>query len=98
HVLYSLYLHDALPISISAFSASVMCGLVPSACRMSVDWRTRLLRSITSTISRDCVWANSISAASRTAGFSKSAGNNLSRRFLARSEEHTSELQSPDHL
>src|SRR5258708_39166958 len=63
--IYTLSLHDALPISFLSVGLSGFGGVLPFARRMLVD---------------------------RRAWLTESAFNET------RSEEHTSELQSPDHL
>src|SRR5258708_35058301 len=72
--IYTLSLHDALPI----FSSS-------SFCRSA----TFFSRSVT----RDC---DSLSARSRATR--SSSRERALKESQSRSEEHTSELQSPDHL
>src|SRR5258708_22736988 len=68
--IYTLSLHDALPIS---------CEFRDSRRRCNESWRDSRLRPFPS----------------RAAARRRYASG---RRFPPRSEEHTSELQSPDHL
>src|SRR5258708_21699405 len=75
--IYTLSLHDALPISGSAFPVLSRCT------------KMMLLFSFNATNAICCPSCDTTGAPSRTRAKSKPAG---------RSEEHTSELQSPDHL
>src|SRR5438552_10836641 len=73
--IYTLSLHDALPISARSY------GLMISASRSSWDAPANRLRMRTP------------SSSSRT-----ETNSLATTRTASRSEEHTSELQSPDHL
>src|SRR5207244_7742556 len=90
-VIYSLSLHDALPMSVVS---GVLFGLLaykpqlalvmPVALVAAGQWRT--------------VVATAITVMALVGITSLVFGADLWFAFAARSEEHTSELQSPDHL
>src|SRR5207244_9303676 len=84
--IYTLSLHDALPISGTLRNAGVRHArgrvAVIVVCRLRNHRRNH----------------GRVQQSRRAAQRSGSRGNKLTRKRSGRSEEHTSELQSPDHL
>src|SRR5207244_13303221 len=97
HQLYPLFLHDALPIS-SAIGSRSKAGMISSAkVRRPATEAPGAANSTFSTppASSRFSWAM-ISSGVPSKG--ASSRTNESSSSLMRSEEHTSELQSPDHI
>src|SRR5207244_8860892 len=85
--IYTLSLHDALPISsigrLRRFRALELHGIRSVAIRGGYGAHLIFYRTTGNTVSVERVMHGA---------------RDLERRLLERSEEHTSELQSPDHL
>src|SRR5207244_12120690 len=85
-LLYPLSLHDALPICSACSPAHRRCSSSSTRSRCSCSW-SRSTRFSCSSIS------------ARSSTFRSKCSGRASPAFPpGRSEEHTSELQSPDHL
>src|SRR5207244_12484675 len=84
--IYALSLHDALPISIARCGGAVGPSLKPSTSDTSAGWHAQ---SASRSPRRLHLWSPSRSI---------TAAGNTRTEIRSRSEEHTSELQSPDHL
>src|SRR5207244_5247826 len=87
-----LSLHDALPISTSKPSSVNISAIAPRSSSSSSTTRICSLDICTSASLRPAVFLSE----KRSAAIA--ASSSLFDRDPGRSEEHTSELQSPDHL